>query len=232
MASAELHRGDSLQPPSAIAGKLRRLRLDQRLAQVEGQAGAEQHQRDAGGDVVDARQRAQQAVQQGQQRAAPGGQHAQPGRAAEVASRRRRPSPRAPARLPGPRLMRPDFSVRHSPRLTNRKGVPTRMAPPSMASGTSNQAIAASCLLALARHAPAASRAAEAGLGASPSGRAAPRWPGSARRRSPAAPAPRRRAGPGGAAAGCRGAEAAEQDGHRHDGQRVVRAMKDTRMPV
>ncbi len=32
-----------------------------------------------------------------------------------------------------PRLMRPAFSVRHSPRLTNRKGVETRMAPASMA---------------------------------------------------------------------------------------------------
>jgi hypothetical protein len=31
-----------------------------------------------------------------------------------------------------PRLMRPDFSVRHSPRLTNRKGAPTRKAPPTM----------------------------------------------------------------------------------------------------
>ena len=50
--------------------QLRRLRLDQRLAEVEGEAGAEQHQRDADGDVVDARQRAEQAVQQRQQRAA------------------------------------------------------------------------------------------------------------------------------------------------------------------
>src|SRR5450432_1433857 len=32
-----------------------------------------------------------------------------------------------------PRLMRPDFSVRHSPRLTNRNGTPTRKAPPTMA---------------------------------------------------------------------------------------------------
>ncbi len=31
-----------------------------------------------------------------------------------------------------PRLMRPDFSVRHSPRLTKRKGAPTRRAPPTM----------------------------------------------------------------------------------------------------
>ena len=32
--------------------------------------------------------------------------------------------------------MRPARSVMHSPRLTNRNGVETRMAPPSTASGT------------------------------------------------------------------------------------------------
>src|SRR5215471_17627289 len=35
-----------------------------------------------------------------------------------------------------PRLMRPDRSVMHSPRLTNRNGVETRIAPPNTASGT------------------------------------------------------------------------------------------------
>src|SRR5260221_12218606 len=35
-----------------------------------------------------------------------------------------------------PRLMRPERSVMHSPRLTNRNGVETRMAPPTPASGT------------------------------------------------------------------------------------------------
>src|SRR6516165_6741816 len=35
-----------------------------------------------------------------------------------------------------PRLMRPERSVMHSPRLTNRNGVETRMAPPNTASGT------------------------------------------------------------------------------------------------
>src|SRR4051812_16364056 len=35
-----------------------------------------------------------------------------------------------------PRLMRPLFSVRHSPRLTKINGVLTRMAPPISASGT------------------------------------------------------------------------------------------------
>src|SRR5450830_1984028 len=38
-------------------------------------------------------------------------------------------------RMPSsPRFTRPPFSVRHSPRLTNRKGVPTRMAPANKAS--------------------------------------------------------------------------------------------------
>src|SRR5580698_8330267 len=35
-----------------------------------------------------------------------------------------------------PRLMRPERSVMHSPRLTNRNGVETRMAPPKTARGT------------------------------------------------------------------------------------------------
>src|SRR6186713_1076958 len=35
-----------------------------------------------------------------------------------------------------PRLMRPERSVMHSPRLTNRNGVETRMAPPNTAKGT------------------------------------------------------------------------------------------------
>src|SRR5262245_12593062 len=35
-----------------------------------------------------------------------------------------------------PRFTRPDFSVMHSPRLTNRNGALTRRAPPTMASGT------------------------------------------------------------------------------------------------
>src|ERR1700759_4551160 len=34
-----------------------------------------------------------------------------------------------------PRLMRPERSVMHSPRLTNRNGVETRMGPPGTASG-------------------------------------------------------------------------------------------------
>src|SRR5690606_23448509 len=41
------------------------------------------------------------------------------------------PATKMPSR---PRLIRPLFSVRHSPRLTNRKGVPTRIAPATRAS--------------------------------------------------------------------------------------------------
>src|SRR5688500_150533 len=43
------------------------------------------------------------------------------------------PSTRLPS---SPRLMRPDFSVRHSPSATNMKGVETRMAPPIIAMNT------------------------------------------------------------------------------------------------
>src|ERR1700681_1447148 len=43
------------------------------------------------------------------------------------------PITRVPSR---PRLMRPERSVMHSPRLTNRNGVETRIAPPNTASGT------------------------------------------------------------------------------------------------
>src|ERR1035437_3801257 len=42
-----------------------------------------------------------------------------------------------------PRLMRPAFSVMHSPKLTNRNGVLTRMAPPSSASRRPPQVMSA-----------------------------------------------------------------------------------------
>src|SRR5215471_7498674 len=45
-----------------------------------------------------------------------------------------------------PRLMRPERSVMHSPRLTNRNGVETRMAPPKTASGTVQSPIDASAM--------------------------------------------------------------------------------------
>src|SRR3954469_16218468 len=45
-----------------------------------------------------------------------------------------------------PRLMRPLLSVMHSPRLTNRNGVETRMAPPNTASGTVQSPIVPSAM--------------------------------------------------------------------------------------
>src|ERR1700716_2853975 len=53
------------------------------------------------------------------------------------------PITRVPSR---PRLMRPLPSVMHSPRLTNRKGVETRMAPPNTASGTVQSPIVPSAM--------------------------------------------------------------------------------------
>src|SRR6267142_3887723 len=45
-----------------------------------------------------------------------------------------------------PRLMRPERSVMHSPRLTNKNGVETRMAPPNTASGTVQSPIVPSAI--------------------------------------------------------------------------------------
>src|SRR5213080_1444901 len=45
-----------------------------------------------------------------------------------------------------PRLMRPLRSVMHSPKLTNRNGVETRMAPPNTASGTVQSPIVPSAM--------------------------------------------------------------------------------------
>src|SRR5712675_3625899 len=53
------------------------------------------------------------------------------------------PITRVPSR---PRLMRPERSVMHSPRLTNRNGVETRMAPPNTASGTVQSTIVPSAI--------------------------------------------------------------------------------------
>src|SRR3981081_2232579 len=46
--------------------------------------------------------------------------------------------------------MRPERSVMHSPRLTNRNGVETRMAPPNTASGTVHSPIVPSAMSGLA----------------------------------------------------------------------------------
>src|ERR1700736_2969930 len=53
------------------------------------------------------------------------------------------PIPSVPS---SPRLMRPERSVMHSPRLTNRNGVETRMAPPNTASGTVQSPIVPSAI--------------------------------------------------------------------------------------
>src|SRR5580704_11685874 len=53
------------------------------------------------------------------------------------------PITRVPSR---PRLMRPERSVMHSPRLTNRNGVETRMAPPNTASGMVQRPIVPSAI--------------------------------------------------------------------------------------
>src|ERR1700674_4265765 len=53
------------------------------------------------------------------------------------------PITRVPSR---PRLMRPERSVMHSPKLTNRNGVETRMAPPNTASGTVQSPIVPSAI--------------------------------------------------------------------------------------
>ena len=43
--------GESLQPPKVDERQHRALRLDVRFAEIERESGAEQHQRDADGDV-------------------------------------------------------------------------------------------------------------------------------------------------------------------------------------
>src|SRR2546430_11311826 len=61
----------------------------------------------------------------------------------------------ANTRMPSsPRLMRPDFSVMHSPRLTNRNGVLARIAPPNKASSKEPQTMPVS-VIGLAPQAPA-----------------------------------------------------------------------------
>ena len=65
--SAALHLRASLQKPNRSRADAAR-RLDERLAQEEGETGSEQHQGDADGDVVDPRQ-LQAGVQQAEQRA-------------------------------------------------------------------------------------------------------------------------------------------------------------------
>ena len=76
----------NVAPPAEIDRRQARGgRLDQRLAEIERQTCPEQHQRDADGDVVDPRQRADAGMQCAEQRAGdPGRKHPEPGRAREI----------------------------------------------------------------------------------------------------------------------------------------------------
>ncbi len=75
-----------IAPPAEIdRGQPRRGRLDQGFAEIERQAGPEQHQRDADRDVVDARQRADAGMERAEQGTGHAcGEHAEPGRAREI----------------------------------------------------------------------------------------------------------------------------------------------------
>ena len=76
----------NVAPPAEINRRQARGgRLDQRLAEIERQTCPEQHQRDADGDVVHPRQRADTGMERAEQRARDAGrQHPEPGRAREI----------------------------------------------------------------------------------------------------------------------------------------------------
>jgi hypothetical protein len=74
---------DAAPPAEVDRSEIGRLGLDEGLAEEEGEASAEQHQADAGGNVVDPRQLADAGVQRAQQQADQcRDQHAEPRRAA------------------------------------------------------------------------------------------------------------------------------------------------------
>src|SRR5262249_44705700 len=108
-----------------------------------------------------------------------------------------------------PRLMRPLRSVMHSPRLTNRNGVLTRIAPPRTGSGTANNPIEPSAMsggLAFEEREPAIERV--AGQHADED-HALQHQHGGVRQAEPALQQ----------AAAC--ADAAEQNGDRNDRERI-----------
>ncbi len=132
----------------------------------------------------------------GQRRAAT---HAEPRRAGAGRRRRRPPCADSTSTPSRPRLMRPDFSVRHLAEADEQEGrADADRAADDAASSTIHWSAGHAALLIAV--------AARCGMRSAgfQSTRAAPRSPGSARRRCPAAPAPTHRAGRGGAAAGCR----------------------------
>src|SRR5213079_3247335 len=108
-----------------------------------------------------------------------------------------------------PRLMRPERSVMHSPRLTNRNGVDTRMAPPNTASGTVQSPIVPSAMsgLAFQNADPAVQRIARQNENEDDPLQHQYRGIGQAK---PALQQP------------AAGADAAEQDRHRNDRQRIL----------
>src|SRR5664279_2440867 len=108
-----------------------------------------------------------------------------------------------------PRLMRPERSVMHSPRLTNRNGVETRMAPPNTASGTVQSPMVPSAMsgLAFQKADPSVHRVAGQHEHEDDALQHLHRGVGQA---EPALQQP------------AAGADAAEQDGNGNDGQRIL----------
>src|ERR1700726_267295 len=105
--------------------------------------------------------------------------------------------------------MRPERSVMHSPRLTNRNGVETRMAPPNTASGTVQRPMVPSAI---------------SGFPLQEANSSVDRVAGQQEHKdNPLQPLPRR-AGQAEPALQqpAAGADAAEQDRNRNDGQRVL----------
>ena len=125
--------------------------------------------------------------------------------------------------------MRPDFSVRHSPRLTNRKGTPTRGSRRRQCRRTRRSTVErhADLVRSIAACAGAGPPAGAAGfrkLAKKAPSPAAQGFAGQDQHEGKALQHQHRRIGQAQAALqqAAGGAEAAEQDGHRNDGQRVV----------
>src|ERR1700688_2758954 len=117
-----------------------------------------------------------------------------------------------------PRLMRPERSVMHSPRLTNRNGVETRIAPPNTASGTVHRPIVPSAMsrLAFQKANPPVQRI--AGEHEDEDNSLQHLYRG-VRQAEPALQQP------------AAGADAAEQDGNRNNGKRILPRQKGDENP-
>src|ERR1700686_1631943 len=108
-----------------------------------------------------------------------------------------------------PRLIRPERSVMHSPRLTNRNGVETRMAPPNTASGMVQRPIVPSAISGPAFQEANSSVQRVAGENGDEDD-ALQYLHGSVGQAEPSLQQP------------AAGADAAEQDGHGNNGERVL----------